>query len=146
MTTTDVFQRAVTAMSTFGDIPLGGEVYGLDVGTYDVRIKLDDQAHPAQGLLSWLYSLSGTSFSGRRLSHHHDGRGNTYVVVQGKRDGVPYEVHAVFHGDDGATLCERGSCPGLSPLPVHRLRAVQMRQLAVAAGVRSLTEALGGVR
>lgn len=142
MTTIDVFQRAVTAMSTFGDIPLGGEVYRFDAA-YDVRFQLDEKAQPAQALLAWLGSLSGVGYLGDRLSHHH-ANGKVFVTVEGKRDGLNWDIWSTFEGDDAAVLCEHDDDHG--PLSVHRLRAVQMRQLAVAAGVRSLTEALGGVR
>lgn len=132
MTTNDVFSAAVTAMSAFGDVPLGGEVYGFDVySNNDIRIKLDDAAQPAQALMAWLGSVSANRYSSRGPLFHHHSDTATFVVVTGNRAGLHWDLHAVFTGDDASVLCDLDDCKG-SQLPVHRLRQVQMRQLAKA--------------
>lgn len=131
MTTATLFQDAVTAMSSFGDIAWGGEACRINVTPQVVMIELEDDAHPAQALLSWLGSLSGTDIIGRRLYHHH-GNGRLFACVGGNRAGLAWDVYATFTGDDAAMLCEYDDDRG--PLHVHRLRAVQMRQLAASVG------------
>lgn len=133
MSTTDVFQRAVTAMSSFVAVPLHGEVERFNVTGYDVTACLDGDPQSAQALLAWLGSLTGAGITGLRLSHHH-ANGKVFVTVQGKRDGLFWDIYASFEGDDAAVLCEHSENHDgyQSSMPVHRLRLVQMRQLAAA--------------
>ena len=126
MSTNDTFAAIVTTMTHFADTPWCGEVESISANCYDgVMVALDDQKQPAQSLLSWLYTL-GTD---RRLTHHHSA-GFVFVSVAGDWRGLRLDVYATFRREDAAALCE--GCDDRGPIEVHRLRQVQMRQLAAA--------------
>jgi hypothetical protein len=127
VTTTDVFQTAVTAMASFGDVPLAGEIYGIDITRLGgVRVNLEEDDKQAQALLAWFYSLSRAE-----LTHHH-GDTCVFIAVAGSFAGVQWSIWCAVTGEDMAVACDCVHDQKVRALSVHRLRLVQMQQLARA--------------
>lgn len=129
MSTIDVFNTAVTAMSAFGDMPLGGDIYRIAADVHgNVDVTFEDRTQPAEALLAWTYMLAN-----RRMQHWH-ANGKAFVDVAGSWHDINWHLWSTFEGEDARVLCDgHESDLGAAQL-VHRLREVQIRQTARAAG------------
>jgi hypothetical protein len=125
MSTIDVFNTATNAMSVFVDVPLAGHAYSIQATAYgEAKVYLDDGQQPAQALLAWMGMLSK-----REIRHwHSDGR--LFVEVTGTLGGVNWNLWSTFEGHDQRVLCDHDDDRG--SVSLHRLRAVQIRQIAAA--------------
>lgn len=139
MSTLDVFDTATKAMSVFVDVPLAGHVYSLHASTNgEVQVYLDDQEQPAQALLAWMWMLAT-----REIRHWHN-NGKTFVQVSGSLGGINWRLWSTFEGDDERVLCQHDDDRG--PISLHRLREVQIRQLAAAVARRPGRHCPAGAR